>query len=119
MVLHSYAQWGGECLERLNGIFAFAVWEERRKRLFLARDRIGVKPLFYRQKGGTLIFASEIKTILAHPAVDAELDAQGAAEILLLGPGRTPGCGVFRGISEVEPGCCGNFSEGKLELRRY
>ena len=119
VVLHSYAQWGGECLERLNGIFAFAVWEERRKRLFLARDRIGVKPLFYRQKGGTLIFASEIKTILAHPAVDAELDAQGAAEILLLGPGRTPGCGVFRGISEVEPGCCGNFSEGKLELRRY
>ena len=118
-VLHSYAQWGEDCLERMNGIFALAVWEGRRRRLFLARDRIGVKPLFYRKKGKSLIFASEIKTILVHPEVEPELDARGAAEILLLGPGRSPGSGVFRDILEMEPGCCGFFENGELTWRRY
>ncbi len=119
VVLHAYAQWGENCVEKLNGIFAFAVWEEKKKRLFLARDRIGVKPLFYKLHHGGLIFASEIKTILAFPTVRAELDEQGAAEIVLLGPGRTPGCGVFRGINELEPGCFGYYENGKLQLRRY
>lgn len=119
VVLHSYAQWGESCVERFNGIFAFAVWEEKRKRLFLARDRIGVKPLFYKLQGGGLLFASEIKTILAHPAVKAELDEEGAAQILLLGPGRSPGSGVFKGVLELEPGCCGYYEDGKFAWRRY
>ena len=119
VVLHAYAQWGEDALQRLNGIFAFAVWEKRNKRLFLARDRIGVKPLFYMQKDGGLIFASEIKTILSYPGVEAQLDANGIGEIFLLGPGRTPGCGVFRGISELEPGCCGYFENGKLRIKQY
>lgn len=119
VVLHAYAQWGELCVERFNGIFAFGIWEGKRERLFLARDRMGVKPLFYKTHEGGLLFASEIKTILAYPTVKAELDEYGAAEILLLGPGRTPGCGVFRGIREVEPGCCGYFADGKLTLRRY
>lgn len=118
VVLHAYAQWGEGSLDRFNGIFAFGVWESKRRRLFLARDRIGVKPLFYKIHGG-LLFASEIKTILAYPTVKAELDEEGAAEILLLGPGRTPGCGVFRGIREIEPGCCGYYENGKLTVRRY
>lgn len=119
VVLHSYAQWGERCLEKFNGIFAFGVWERGRRRLFLARDRIGVKPLFYKCHDGGLLFASEIKTILAYPTVRAEVDAQGISEILLLGPGRTPGCGVFRGICELEPGCCAYFEGGKLEIKRY
>ena len=119
VLLHAYAQWGEACLERLNGIYAFAVWEEKRRRLFLARDRMGVKPLFYKLHEGGLLFASELKTILAYPTVRAELDGQGAAEILLLGPGRSPGCGIFRGIQEVEPGCCGYYEGGSLRLRRY
>ena len=119
VVLHSYAQWGENCVKKFNGIFAFAVLEARQQRLFLARDRIGVKPLFYKPHNGGLIFASEIKTILAFPGVKAELDEQGAAEILLLGPGRTPGCGVFRGIQEMEPGCCGYYERGSLNIRRY
>ena len=119
VVLHAYAQWGEVCVQRFNGIFAFAVWEEKRQRLFLARDRIGVKPLFYKVHDGGLLFASEIKTILTYPTVKAELDEQGAAEILLLGPGRTPGCGVFRGICEMEPGCYGYYEDGKLQLSRY
>ncbi|MBP3304882.1 MAG: asparagine synthase (glutamine-hydrolyzing) [Oscillospiraceae bacterium] len=119
VLLHAYAQWGEECLEKCNGIFAFGVWEEKRRRLFLARDRMGVKPLFFKRHEDGLLFASEIKTILAYPTVKAELDEQGAAEILLLGPGRTPGCGVFRGIEELEPGCCGYYEAGKLHVRHY
>ena len=119
VLLRGYAQWGGEVVDRLNGIFAFAVWECRRKRLFLARDRIGVKPLFYAEHHGGLIFASEIKTILRYPDFEAAIDVEGAAELLLLGPGRTPGCGVFHGIHEVEPGCCGYYTNGRLSMRRY
>lgn len=119
VVLTGYVQWGEHCLDRFNGIFAFGVWEHRRKRLFLARDRMGVKPLFYKLHDNGLIFASEIKTILTYPTVKAELDAVGAAEILLLGPGRTPGSGVFRGIMELEPGCCACYESGKLQTHRY
>lgn len=119
VLLHAFCQWGEECLHRLNGIFAFAVWEEKLRRLFLARDRMGVKPLFFKRHDGGLLFASEMKTVLTYPTVEAELDEQGAAEILLLGPGRSPGCGVFKGMEEVEPGCCGWYEEGKLRLRRY
>ena len=73
VLLHAYIQYGSGCVHKLNGIFAFAVWEENRKRLFLARDRIGVKPLFYKLQDGGLLFASEIKTILAYPTVTARL----------------------------------------------
>ncbi len=119
VLLRSYIQWGGECLERLNGIFAFAVWEENAGRLFLARDRIGVKPLFYAEHQGGLLFASEPKTILAYPGFRAELDTTGAAELLLIGPGRTPGCGVFRGLRELEPGCWGLWEKGRFHTQRY
>lgn len=119
VVLHSYAQWGPECLLKMNGIFAFGIWESRKRRMFLARDRIGVKPLFYSLNGEGLLFASEIKTILVHPSQRAALDAEGAAQILLLGPGRQPGSGVFRGILELEPGCWATFEGGTLAVHRY
>lgn len=119
VIIHAYAQWGASCVDRLNGIFAFAVWEKRKDRLFLSRDRIGVKPLFYKLHQGGLLFASEIKTILCYPTVRAELDEEGASQLILLGPGRMPGSGVFRGICEVEPGCCGYYEAGKLSLYQY
>ena len=119
VVLHAYAQYGADCVGRFNGIFVFAVWEEKRRRLFLARDRIGVKPLFYWQQGKRLVFASEIKTVLAWPEVHPVLDDMGAAQLVLLGPGRLPGSGVFRDIREVEPGCRGYWENGKLTLNRY
>lgn len=119
VVLHAYANWGADCVKKFNGIFAFAVWEEKRKRLFLARDRIGVKPLFYTFHHDGLIFASEIKTILCYPTVKAQLDPQGASELILLGPGRTPGNGIFHGICEVEAGCCGYYEQGRLSIKRY
>lgn len=119
VVLHAYAYWGADCVKKFNGIFAFAVWEERRKRLFLARDRIGVKPLFYTFHQDGLIFASEIKTILCYPTVKAQLNPQGASELILLGPGRTPGNGIFHGIYEMEAGCCGYYEQRKLRISRY
>ena len=119
VLLHAFAQWGENCLEKLNGIYGFAVWERERRALFLARDRMGVKPLFYKEHGGGLLFASEIKTILQYPDVERKLDEEGIGELILLGPGRTPGSGVFQGIRELEPGCCGWYRDGKLTLRRY
>ena len=119
VVLHAYAQWSEACLERLNGIFAFGIWEHKRNKLFLARDRMGVKPLFYKLHDGGLVFASEIKSILAYPTVKAELDDTGIMEIILMGPGRTPGFGVLKGIQELEPGCCGFYVSGKWSWMRY
>lgn len=119
VVLHAFAQWRERCLERLNGIFAFAVWIKGERRLFLARDRVGVKPLFYKLHEGGLLFGSEIKTILAYPTVRAEMDEQGAAQLLLVGPGRIPGTTAFRSIRELEPGYWAWYEEGKLREHRY
>lgn len=119
VLLHAYCQWQETCLDKFNGIFGFAVWEHKRKRLFLARDRIGVKPLFYAHLGEKLVFASEIKTIFASSIVRPMLDMDGVAQILLLGPGRAPGSGVFRDIKEIKPGHYGIFENGKLTIKRY
>ena len=119
VVLHAYAQWQEGCVERFNGIFAFAVWEKNKKRLFLARDRMGVKPLFYTVFSGGLLFASEIKTLLAYPGVPRQLDSEGAAQVVLLGPGRIPGSGVLKDIHELMPGCCGYYSRGNWKWWRY
>ena len=104
VLLHAFAEWGTNCVPKCNGIFAFAVWQQNAGTLFLARDRCGVKPLFYTQAEDSLIFGSELKTLLAHPAVPPRIDANGLAEVLLLGPGRTPGCGVFQNVRELLPG---------------
>ncbi|MBO8140695.1 MAG: asparagine synthase (glutamine-hydrolyzing) [Firmicutes bacterium] len=104
LVLLAYAQWGPACLNRLNGMFAFAIWEDHNQRLFLARDRLGVKPLFFAPLARGFLFASEIKGLLAHPDIRPEVDAEGLAEVFALGPARTPGHGVFRGIRELKPG---------------
>ncbi|TCS95466.1 asparagine synthase (glutamine-hydrolyzing) [Hazenella coriacea] len=104
LIVTAYAEWGDRCPEYLNGMFAFAVWDERKEELFLARDRFGIKPLFYTQVGTSFLFGSELKALLAHPEVRAEIDDEGIAEILLMGPARTPGLGVFCGIHECKPG---------------
>ena len=119
VLLHGYAQWKEGVLEKLNGIYAFAVLEEHTGRVFLARDRIGVKPLFFTEHRGGLLFASEMKTILSYPTVEAMLDADGVGQLLLLGPGRTPGSGVFHNIRELEPGCWALWENEKLRIHRY
>ena len=119
VVLRSYMKWGDKCVERFNGIFAFAVYDEKERRVFLARDRIGVKPLFYWENADKLIFASELSALLEHPDVPHEIDENGAAELLLLAPGRTAGCGVIRGVKEIKAGWCGYYTAEGLRLRQY
>ena len=120
VVLTAYLEWGEACLDALNGIYAFGIWDMQKKTLFFARDRIGVKPLFFTSEKQLFMFASEIKTLLAHPDHTARIDTKGIAELLLVGPGRTPGYGVFCGIHEVPAGWCGTYSETEgVELRPY
>ncbi|HAG11620.1 MAG TPA: asparagine synthase (glutamine-hydrolyzing) [Desulfotomaculum sp.] len=118
-LLFSFIEWGAGCLRRFNGIFAFAIWDESRRRLFCARDRLGVKPFFYAQRGSAFLFGSELKSLLAHPLVEPEIDAQGLAEIFVMGPARTPGCGVFRGIEELKPGYCLICHQDGIQPRQY
>ena len=110
VLLVSYIEWGKECVNYLNGIFAFGIWREEKKDLFMARDRMGVKPLFFTAQESRIIFGSEIKALLAHPDVMPVIKTEGLAEIFALGPGRTPGKGVFHGIEELLPGHCLYFS---------
>lgn len=119
VLLISYIEWGESCMERLNGIFAFAVWDETEEKLFMARDRLGVKPLFFTLRGDSFIFGSELKTLLAHPEVRPEVGTEGLAEILVMCPGRTPGHGVFRGVDEIKPGYCLRFDRSGVSMRRY
>lgn len=119
VVLQAYMHWGTACTERFNGIFAFAVWEQEKQRLFLARDRIGVKPLFYAEIPDGFVFASEIKSLLQHPAVPHIIDKNGIAQILLLGPGRSAGCGVFQTVKEVKRAYCGYATRDGVQLSPY
>lgn len=118
-LLLSYVEWGPECIERFNGIFAFAIWQTDEEKLFMARDRLGVKPLFYRREEGRLLFGSEPKAILAHPDVPAEIDAEGLAELFVIGPARTPGHGVWRDFSELKPGHCMIYDRNGMRITAY
>ncbi len=121
VLLHAFAEFGESVVDRLNGIYAFAVWDDLEKRLFLCRDRMGVKPLFYARRNGALLFASELKALLRHPWVEPEVTREDLAQVLLLGPGRIPGSGVFKDVRELLPGECGWYSPDAdaLALRRY
>jgi asparagine synthase (glutamine-hydrolyzing) len=118
-VLLSYMEWGPACVERLNGIFAFGIWDSKEQRLFLARDRLGVKPLFYSEQNGAIIFASELKGLLKHPDISPIIAKEGLAEVFLIGPARTPGVGVYERISELRPGHVLLYSPDGSQIRRY
>jgi asparagine synthase (glutamine-hydrolysing) len=120
VVLIAYIEWGSSCVERFNGIFAFGIWDDSKQILFLARDRLGVKPLFYTKRGhNTFLFSSEIKALLAHPKVIPEIDQTGLAEIFGLGPAHTPGLGVFREIFELRPGSLLLYDQNGIKIQKY
>ncbi|MBP1966098.1 asparagine synthase (glutamine-hydrolyzing) [Paenibacillus aceris] len=119
VLLASFIEWGRACVDRLNGIFAFAAWNDQEQSLYLVRDRLGVKPLFYSHQNSVLLFGSEPKAILAHPDFQAEVGAEGLAEIFAVGPARTPGHGIYRNMSELKPGQCAVFDRNGLSIRTY
>lgn len=119
VLLISYIEWGNKCVDYLNGIYAFAVWDEARQKVFLARDRIGVKPLFYSILNNGIVFASELKSLLQHPDIKPVINQEGLAEILAIGPGRTPGNGVFKGVKELKPGYCLEYNRDGLREWQY
>jgi asparagine synthase (glutamine-hydrolysing) len=103
VVLHAYEEWGADCLRRLNGMFAFAIWDGRQRRLFLARDRIGEKPLYYYRDGHRLAFASEIKAILADRTIPRQLRPRGLANFLAFGHAVAPET-IYGSIRKLLPG---------------
>lgn len=118
VILHLYQEEGERCVERLNGQWAFAIWDARRRRLFLSRDRLGVRPLFYTQTAGRFLFASEIKALLACPEVDCELDLEALDQIFTFWaplPPRT----AFRNIRQLPPGHSAVLENGHLRVWRY
>ena len=119
VLLMSYIHWGEKCLQKLNGIYAFAVWDSSRKRLFMARDRAGVKPLYYSLVSNGIAFASEQKALLAHPEIKPVLDSEGVAQVMLLGPAVKPDSGIFKGIRQLPPGCFIVCEKGSFNLECY
>lgn len=119
VLLTSYICWGINSINKFNGIFAFGIYDESKNELFLARDPMGVKPLFYSVKGSSVIFGSEIKTILAHPMVKAEVDRDGLTELFALGPAISPGSAIYKGINEIPPANCMLITKSNIKLWEY
>lgn len=119
VLLVAYQEWRDGCVERMNGIFAFAIWDEAEQHLFMARDRLGVKPLFYARGNGFLLFGSEPKTMLAHPDIEAVLSTEGVAEVWMIGPARTPGHGVYRDLAELRPGHTLRYDRDGVRIQAY
>lgn len=104
VLLLSYIRWGIDAISKFNGIFAFAIYDEGKRRVVLARDAMGVKPLFYSIKNNTFIFGSELKALFKHPYVEPIVDKDGLTELFALGPAVIPGTTVYKDINEVKPG---------------
>lgn len=119
VVLKAYCEWKEKCCERLNGIFAFAVWDDAEHSLFVCRDRIGVKPLFYSSKNGVFAFASRIKSLLLIPEISAEIDENGLNEIFMLGPAKPIGSAVFKDINELPPASYMTVKNGNVSIKQY
>jgi asparagine synthase (glutamine-hydrolysing) len=117
VVLRGYLQWGDKVVERLNGMFAFAIWDVRTEELILVRDRMGVKPLFYYPTADGVLFGSEPKAILAHPSVQPRVDKDGFREILVLA--KNPERTVYAGMHEVRPGQVVRVNRNGVTKRRY
>jgi asparagine synthase (glutamine-hydrolysing) len=117
-IVHAYEQWGDDCVEQLRGMFAFAIWDAPRRKLLLARDRLGIKPLYWARHGDRLLFASEIKSILESGLVQARANESAIPELL----GNRSLAGdetMFRGIFKLQPGHVMTFADGVASTRRY
>src|SRR5579872_3252025 len=118
VIVHGYEEWGDECTSRFNGIFAFALWDCNRQRLLLARDHLGVKPLYYLMLGNRLLFASEIKALLADPQCPREVEIQALSQLFTLRYVPSPRT-LFRDIQKLPPGHTMTVEAKGIEINRY
>jgi len=117
-IIHAYEEWGTECLARLRGMFAFAIWDAARNRLFLARDRLGIKPLYYMDRGGVFIFASQVRSILASGLAPKDLNRQGLESFLFFGGVKEPWT-MVEGVYSLKPGHYLIYESGKAVIKKY
>jgi asparagine synthase (glutamine-hydrolysing) len=118
VIVHLYEEYGEDCLSKLNGQFAFSIWDKNKQELFLARDRVGIRPLFYYHSPNLFVFGSEIKAIFEHPEVNRELDAEGISEVFTFWTTITPNT-VFDAIKECPPGHFIKVKQGKISIKKY
>lgn len=118
VIVHLYEEFGKACLEYLRGMFAFAVWDNRTRELFIARDRLGIKPLYYAERDSTLVFGSEIKALLQHPEVSASLDLRALSDYLSLKYVPAPRT-LFAGVHSLLPGHSLLVRDGRIETHQY
>ncbi|MGB9780538.1 asparagine synthase (glutamine-hydrolyzing) [Caldanaerobacter sp.] len=119
IILTCYMAYDLDFLKKLNGIFAFAIWDETKNQVLIARDHFGIKPLFYSIKKNTFVFASEIKSLLQHPYITPNVGYDGLAEIFVMGPSRTPGQAIFKDILELKPAHFAIFTPKSLSIHKY
>ena len=119
VILYAYMQYGASFVRKLNGIFAFAIWDDSKKQLLLYRDRVGIKPLFYSFVSGQLLFASEPKALFCFPGFTPRVSMDGMREVLAIGPARTMGNGIFDDVNEVLPGHYLIFSKNTMSDHTY
>ncbi len=118
VILHAYAAHGDGCVEHFNGMFAFALWDDRQRRLLIARDRMGKKPLYYHFDNGRLIYSSELKALLQHPRVPTEVCPHALDEYLAYGYVPEDRC-IIRGVKKLPPGCLLTWQDGRIEIKHY
>lgn len=119
ILLKSYIHWEYEVVQKLNGVFGFAILNENKQELFIARDHFGIKPFYYTIQGNDFIFSSEVKSILKFPGVETKVDKQGICELFGLGPCHTSGNTAFKNIFELKPAHFGVFNKDGLHIKRY
>ncbi len=119
VVLKAYDKWGNESAKKLNGIFAYAIYDKKENSLFACRDRIGVKPFFYNKTKNTFSFASKIDTLLCQPYVKSVVDEEGLYEVFMLGPAKTIGKAIFKDICELPPAFCLTYKNGEIKTYPY
>lgn len=119
VLLKSFIHFGYNVVNKINGIFAFAIWNTKKQELFLARDHFGVKPLYYTSYDDSFIFASEIKSLFEYPGVSKVVDSQGICELFGIGPAHTPGTSIFKGIYEIKPAHFAIYNRSGLHIERY
>ena len=118
VIIHAYEQWGRACVTRFNGMFAFAIWDTVERELFLARDHLGIKPLYYVTVGDQVLFASEIKALLTYPACPREIDELALAELFTFRSVPSPRT-LFKGIKKLPPAHMMTISRASVRVERY